>query len=255
MEAGYFCHDHRRQPLVWLSFVIFTVVGGLASIYSVFSTNSDKNAYINNIASDNVIRGNDNNKLSYDNSNKSLDLHNPKSSSKKDVAVLIEPNLITILDRHPEKKNFLLFTLKNEGLVEAKSVRVNHLSMTYLKKENKIKIVQGDSEDVLKYDEPGHNWLFIPELKPNMTISKLTGGTVFPDNNTRIDILYFIIEYLYSDMKYKYKESIYIAEDNQIYSYKEYKMKGNFASINSEIKRALKDIVPRFKSLGSHKKQ
>src|SRR4051794_25740048 len=32
-----FCHEHRRQPLVWLSFILFTVVGGIASIYTTLS--------------------------------------------------------------------------------------------------------------------------------------------------------------------------------------------------------------------------
>lgn len=35
-EWPLFCPEHRRQPLVWLSFIIFTVIGGIASIYSVF---------------------------------------------------------------------------------------------------------------------------------------------------------------------------------------------------------------------------
>jgi hypothetical protein len=32
----FFCDDHRRQPLVWASFLIFTVVAGLSSIYSAW---------------------------------------------------------------------------------------------------------------------------------------------------------------------------------------------------------------------------
>lgn len=31
----FFCHDHRFQPVVWASFLIFTVLGGTASILSV----------------------------------------------------------------------------------------------------------------------------------------------------------------------------------------------------------------------------
>jgi len=34
----FFCDDHRFQPLIWLSFLIFTVVAGTASIYSGFFT-------------------------------------------------------------------------------------------------------------------------------------------------------------------------------------------------------------------------
>jgi hypothetical protein len=32
----FFCGDHRRQPLLWSSFLIFTVVAGLSSIYSAW---------------------------------------------------------------------------------------------------------------------------------------------------------------------------------------------------------------------------
>ena len=33
----FFCHDHVRQPLIWLFTFIFTVLGGTASIYSVLA--------------------------------------------------------------------------------------------------------------------------------------------------------------------------------------------------------------------------
>ena len=33
-EWKFFCREHRRQPLVWLVFIIFTVSAGAASIYS-----------------------------------------------------------------------------------------------------------------------------------------------------------------------------------------------------------------------------
>jgi hypothetical protein len=33
----FFCHDHKRQPLIWLFTFIFTVLGGTASIYSVLA--------------------------------------------------------------------------------------------------------------------------------------------------------------------------------------------------------------------------
>lgn len=33
-----FCHDHTRQPLVWLAFFIFTVLAGTASILSAIRT-------------------------------------------------------------------------------------------------------------------------------------------------------------------------------------------------------------------------
>jgi hypothetical protein len=35
-EWGLFCQEHKKQPLVWASFLLFTVLGGIASIYSAF---------------------------------------------------------------------------------------------------------------------------------------------------------------------------------------------------------------------------
>jgi hypothetical protein len=37
-EWDLFCKEHRRQPLVWLVFIIFTVVAGAASIYSALQS-------------------------------------------------------------------------------------------------------------------------------------------------------------------------------------------------------------------------
>lgn len=36
LENRLFCYEHRRQPIVWFFFVVFTVIGGFASIYSAF---------------------------------------------------------------------------------------------------------------------------------------------------------------------------------------------------------------------------
>lgn len=47
-EWRFFCNDHKKQPLIWLSFLIFTVLGSIASIYSVFfSSSHDLNDEIN----------------------------------------------------------------------------------------------------------------------------------------------------------------------------------------------------------------
>jgi hypothetical protein len=35
-EWGLFCQEHKKQPLIWACFLLFTVVGGIASIYSAF---------------------------------------------------------------------------------------------------------------------------------------------------------------------------------------------------------------------------
>lgn len=43
-EWRFFCNDHKKQPLIWLSFILFTALGGAASIYSVlFSSSQNQN--------------------------------------------------------------------------------------------------------------------------------------------------------------------------------------------------------------------
>jgi hypothetical protein len=37
----FFCHDHSKQPLIWLGFLIFTVGGGTASILSYIRRGPD----------------------------------------------------------------------------------------------------------------------------------------------------------------------------------------------------------------------
>jgi hypothetical protein len=38
----FFCDDHRRQPVAWIFFLVFTVIAGTASIYSAWFTGIDK---------------------------------------------------------------------------------------------------------------------------------------------------------------------------------------------------------------------
>lgn len=35
-QWGFFCDEHRRQPFIWLSFVVFTVLGSIASMQSAW---------------------------------------------------------------------------------------------------------------------------------------------------------------------------------------------------------------------------
>lgn len=40
-DWSFFCHDHKRQPIVWMFGFIFTVIGGSASIYSVIESKAE----------------------------------------------------------------------------------------------------------------------------------------------------------------------------------------------------------------------
>jgi len=44
LEGHLFCFDHRRQPFVWIFVLIFTVIAGIASIYSAFQGANQRKA-------------------------------------------------------------------------------------------------------------------------------------------------------------------------------------------------------------------
>lgn len=127
--------------------------------------------------------------------------------------------------------------------------------MRYSLDEKKIRVIIGDGGSKLEYNEPGQNWLFIPTLGPNKISSKLTGDSVWPDESACVNILYYHIAFLTPDMTSKEKTCMFFVEGNQLYSYEEYKSHELFPFINLEIKRALAYDVPKFHTLGSHKKQ
>jgi hypothetical protein len=44
--------------------------------------------------------------------------------------------------------------------------------MRYLKKEHKIKVIMGSGGNKFEYNEPGRNWMFVPQLEPNPYCTK-----------------------------------------------------------------------------------
>ncbi len=127
--------------------------------------------------------------------------------------------------------------------------------MRYLWKEQKIKIIMGGPTNKFEYNEPGRNWLFIPQLGSNEVSSKLTGEFVWPDESTCVNILYFRVTFLTPEMASREKISIYFIEGDQIYTYAEYKTHKEFSRIDLEIKRTLAEDIPNFHMLGKHKRQ
>jgi hypothetical protein len=106
-----------------------------------------------------------------------------------------------------------------------------------------------------EYNEPGRNWLFIPQLGPNEVSSKLTGESVWPDESTSVNILYFRVTFLTPETASIEKTCIYFVEGDRIYSYAEYKTHKQFPLVDLEIKRALAEDIPNFHTLGKHKRQ
>ncbi len=177
----------------------------------------------------------------------------PQTQAKTSV---LQPDIACILDEHPTNEHLLIFTIKNEGLATAKLVSVDHLTMRYLWKEQKIKsITYGGPTNKFEYNELGRKWLFIPELGPNKVSSKVTGETVWPNESTCVNILYFRVTFLTPEMASREKTCIYFVEGKRIYSYAEYKTHKQFSLIDLEMKKALKEDVPNFHMPGKHKRQ
>jgi len=176
----------------------------------------------------------------------------PQTQLKTSV---LQPDIACILDKHPTDEHFLIFTVKNEGFAPAKFVSIDHLTMRYLWKEQKIKSIAGGPTNKFEYNEPGRKWLFIPELGPNKFSSKVTGETVWPDESTCVNILYFHVTFLTPEMASREKTSIYFVEGRRIYSYAEYKTHKQFSLIDLEIQKVLKEDVPNFHVPGEYKRQ
>lgn len=238
-EWKLFCREHRRQPLVWVTFIIFTVIAGTASIYSALQPTRTEIRHLPGLSPPNAENG------------PSSQVTSPQTSAKTSIP---EPVIACILDDHPVKKGFLLFTVKNEGPTAAKSVSVDCLTMRYLKKEQKIKLIMGGGGNWFEYNEPGRNWMFIPQLEPNAVSSKLAGESVWPEEATCVNILYFRTTFLTPEMASREKTCIYFIEGNRIYSYTEYKSHKHYPIIDREIRRVLAEDVPNFHTLGKHRR-
>ena len=177
----------------------------------------------------------------------------PQTQAKTSV---LQPDIVCILDEHPTNEHLLIFTIKNEGLAAARLISVDYLTVRYLWKEQKIKIIiYGGPTDKFEYNEPGRKWLFIPQLGPNDHSSKVTGESVFRDESTCVNILYFHVTFLTPEMASREKTCIYFVEGKRIYSYAEYKTHKQFSLIDLEIKKTLKEDVPNFHTFGKHKRQ
>jgi hypothetical protein len=235
-----FCREHRRQPLVWLTFIIFTVIAGTASIYSALQPTRMEIPLLPGLSPPKPENG------------PSLQVTSPQISAKPSIP---EPVIACILDDHPVKKGFLLFTVKNEGPTPARSVSVDCLTMRYLKKEQKIRLIMGESGNKFEYNEPGRNWMFIPQLEPNAVSSKLTGESVWPEETTCVNILYFRTTFLTPELASREKTCVYLIEGDRIYSFSEYKTNKHYAIIDREINRTLAENVPNFHMLGKHRRQ
>jgi hypothetical protein len=172
-------------------------------------------------------------------------------------ALILQPAIVCILDKHPTDEHFLIFTIKNEGSAPAKLVSVDHVTMGYYWKEQKIKTITYGSPGMKKfeYNEPGRKWLFTRELGPNKTLSGVTGHSVWPDESMCVNILYFHTTFLTSEMTSKEKTCTYFVEGRRIYARAEYRTHKQFSLIDREIQKTLKDNVANFHMPSEYKRQ
>jgi hypothetical protein len=242
----FFCTEHRWQPIAWVIFFIFTIIGGGASIYSVLRPPPNPARTEMHLPSAPSSPKPD---------NKPHPEAVPPTQPKTPV---LQPDIVCILDEDPTNEHLLIFTIKNEGLGTAKLVSVDYVIMRYHWKEQKIKvIIPVGPTDKFEYNEPGRKWLFIPQLDPNDHKSKVTGEYVDPDESRCVNILYFYVTFWTPEMASREKTAIFFVEGKQIYTrtgYKAYKGHKQFTLIDLEIKRTLPE-VPHLPTFGKHKRQ
>lgn len=154
----------------------------------------------------------------------------------------LDPDLICVLDNHPEKEHFLLFTLKNEGSIDAINVSVDHVTLRYSKNEKKIRFRGGSGGPVLAYNPPGERWIYLPRLAPNGRVHKLTGEWAFRDSSVAVDILIFDISYYRETDGRRYeKRGIYYVDGKNIFTRLKFQNHPHYNDVESEISLALQD--------------
>jgi hypothetical protein len=164
------------------------------------------------------------------------------SLEERRMKLHLEPDLICVLDDHPEKEHFLLFTIKNEGLVEAINVSVDHVSLRYSKKEKKIRFGGASGGRVLEYNPPGKRWIFIHRLAPNTRAHKLTGEWASRDSSVAVDVLIFDISYYReTDGKRYEKRRIYYVDGKDIFTPSQFRTNPHQNDVDSEVSRTLQD--------------
>ena len=115
--------------------------------------------------------------------------------TERSLKLHLDPVVVCILDEHPERDHFLLFSVKNEGAISATNLVVDHVTLRYLKSEKKIRLGGGSGGRTLNYNRTGERWLFAQEFLPNSILSKLTGDHALRDAEKSIDVLVFNLSY------------------------------------------------------------
>jgi hypothetical protein len=153
----------------------------------------------------------------------------------------LEPNLVCILDKHPEKKSLLLFTIKNVGMANSVNVSVDHFTMRYIKKENRISNLYSGAVKASDYNMPGKRWMFVPKLMINEITSNTTGDWTLQDSSIAIDVLVFDLSYFREiDGKRYDKKVIFYVDGENILTQEQFKKHNNYRDVMTEISNVFK---------------
>jgi hypothetical protein len=164
------------------------------------------------------------------------------SLSERQLKLQLEPELVCVLDDHPDKDHFLLFTLKNEGAVKATIVSVDHVTLQYLKSEGRI-YVGTSYQPSYEYNLFGKRWLFTDSLEPNQSIYKLIGEGAIRDSIMSVDVLVFDVSYYRESDGNKYqKRCLYYVEGKTINTAAQFRTNPAYEKVVAETSAFLRNV-------------
>lgn len=166
----------------------------------------------------------------------------------------LEPTLTCILDDRPKASNLPLFSIKNDGAINAVSVSVDHYQFRYMKSQRKIRIMGAEAST---YNELGIRWMYFHEIKPNEITSKLTGDMLPRNDQDLIGVLLFTLTfYRETDGREFSKRCTFYVDGDRIFSEKEFRDNEHFKTVNSELSRYLsKGLLNSFKNIRLYQKE
>lgn len=176
--------------------------------------------------------------------------------SGRALKVHLDPELVCILDEHPELDHFVMFTLKNEGEIAATTVSVNHYELRFEKDQQGIRFGGGGATPSPLYSQPGVRWIYVPEIKPNAITRKTAGHSALRDASKTIDVMIFEVSFLRDTDGQQYKKQcLYFIEGDRIFSHSAFRSHDLFEQVDSEVGRWMAEVQPMFKDPRTHTKE
>ena len=170
-----------------------------------------------------------------------------------------DPELVCILDSNPgsePRDGVLLFTLKNQGSIDASTVSVGYWTLRYDKKLGKIRIGGAGGGLVYDYNPLGVRWMYAPEIKPNEVRRKetTTMSILLPDF---IEVQVFEVSFFRAaDGRGYTKRCDYFVENGRIQNRARFRSHELFETVDSEVSRWMSPDMKFFRGdLHEHLKQ